>query len=261
MRLLGDPKSFFDGEIIEHRRDAMGPIQVVDFRRHRVLNFASIFEQSKIDRRQPYLPVHEYNRAMFLPIVYGEPTRVTVLGLGGGVMVSGLSHLLPESRIHAVELRQEVLNVAREYFSMPDTDNINVTIADARHALAAMEDASTDLIMADLYDANRMSTAQSGRRFVENCSRVLSDTGWLVINYHEPPEQNGPVFRQLRAHFSSLFSFQSKTNNTIIYCSRQPVELVSPAEPRFDVLEGRLPIGWRSLMKRMTRLSRATEEA
>lgn len=261
MRMLGDPKRFFDGEIIEHRRDAMGPIQVVDFRRHRVLNFASIFEQSKIDRRTPYLPVHEYNRAMLLPIVFGEPARATVLGVGGGVMVSGLSHLLPECEIHAVELRQEVLNIAREYFSMPDTDKIKVTIADARNALEEMAEASTDLILADLYNANRMSSAQSGRQFIKNCSRALSDTGWLAINYHEPPAQNGPLFRQLKGHFSSLFLFQSTTNNTILYCSKRPVELVLPDEPRFDVLEGRLPIGWKSLMKRMSQLSRETEEA
>ena len=261
MRLLGDPKKFFDGEIIDHRRDALGPIQVVDYRRHRVLNFDSIFEQSKIDRRTPHLPVHEYNRAMLLPIVFGEPERATVLGLGGGVMVSGLNHLLPDCEIHAVELRQEVLNVAREYFSMPETDNIKVTIADARHALLNMKEASTDLILADLYDANRMSTAQSGRQFVENCSRVLSDTGCLVINYHQPPEPNSPLFKQLRGRFSTLFSFQSKTNNTIVYCSKRPINLVSPDEPRFDALESRLPIGWKALMKRVSRLTRETEEA
>src|SRR5690606_34998140 len=103
--------------------------------RHRVLTFNTIFEQSKIDRRSPWLPVHEYNRAMLLPVAFGQPRHATVLGLGGGVMASALHHLLPACQVHAVELRQAVLDVAREFFSLPDSDRLRVTISDARNAL------------------------------------------------------------------------------------------------------------------------------
>ena len=81
---------FNKGEIVHHTRDALGSILVVDYRKHRVLTFNSVFEQSKIDRRYPYLPVHEYNRAMMLPAVFANPGHVTILGLGGGVMAGAL---------------------------------------------------------------------------------------------------------------------------------------------------------------------------
>ena len=84
---------FNKGEIIHHTRDALGSILVVDYRKHRVLTFNSVFEQSKIDRRFPYLPVHEYNRAMMLPAVFANPRHVTILGLGGGVMAGAFHHL------------------------------------------------------------------------------------------------------------------------------------------------------------------------
>lgn len=245
---------FNRGEIIHHTRDALGSILVVDYRKHRVLTFNSVFEQSKIDRQRPHLPVHEYSRAMLLPVALSEPAHATILGLGGGVTASALHHLLPGCRIHAVELRPSVLGIAREFFSLPDSDRLSVTIADARPALEALPDASTDLIMADLYNADRMSPAQAQRLFVTHCARVLSDSGWLVLNYHRTPDPEGPYFRQMKQHFAVVLMFRSKSNNTVIYASKQHFESLHSGDPALADLERRLPIGWHQLMARVSRL-------
>ncbi|GGE64543.1 spermidine synthase [Streptosporangium jomthongense] len=245
---------FNRGEIIHHSRDKLGSILVIDYRKHRVLTFNSVFEQSKIDRRYPHLPVHEYNRAMLLPAAFNCPRHVTVLGLGGGVMANAFLHLYPGCRVHAVELRRSVLEVAREYFGLPESDRLSVTIADARDALGNLPDASTDMILADLYNADRMSPAQAQRQFVESSSRVLGSRGWLVLNYHRTPDPDGPYFRQLRKHFAALLVFKSKTNNTVVYASKQPVEPLNPKDPVLVNLEKRLPIDWGRLMGRVSRL-------
>ncbi|WP_298451193.1 methyltransferase domain-containing protein [uncultured Marinobacter sp.] len=245
---------FNKGDIIHHSRDKLGSILVIDYRKHRVLTFNSVFEQSKIDRRYPQVPVHEYNRAMFLPAAFKRPQHVTILGLGGGVMASAFHHLFPECHIHAIELREAVLYVAREYFDLPDSARLNVTIADARDALSNIPESSTDLILADLYSADRMSPAQAQRQFVEACSRALSDHGWLVLNYHRSPDPEGPYFRQLKKHFAVLLVFKSKTNNTIVYASKQPFEAMHPKDPALANLENRLPIGWSQLMSKVSRL-------
>ncbi len=243
------------GDIIHYTRDALGGILVIDYRKHRVMTFDSAFEQSKIDRRRPYLPVHEYSRAMLLPVAFAQPRHVTVLGLGGGVMASALLHLLPDCRVHAVELRPQVLQVAREYFDLPHSANLTITISDARDALNQAPDSSTDLILADMYSSDRMSPTQAQREFIRQCSRVLSDTGWLSVNYHRTPDINGPLFRQLRGEFAVLLLFKSKTNNTVIFASKQPFEALQSKDPALIALEKRLPIDWRRLMARVIRLS------
>ncbi|MBQ0833665.1 methyltransferase domain-containing protein [Marinobacter sp.] len=245
---------FNKGEIIHHSRDKLGSILVIDYRKHRVLTFNSVFEQSKIDRQHPHVPVHEYSRAMLLPAAFIEPKNVTILGLGGGVMASAFHHLYPACQVHAVELRQAVLDVAREYFGLPDSERLKVTIADARNALSDLPDASTDMILADLYSADRMSPAQAQRQFVESCSRALSPSGWLVLNYHRTPDPEGPYFRQLRKHFTVLLTFKSTTNNTVVYASKQPFEAIHPKDPALANLEKRLPIDWSRLMSRVSRL-------
>jgi len=245
---------FNEGQIIHHSRDKFGGILVIDYRKDRVLTFDSVFEQSKIDRRYPHLPVHEYNRAMLLPAAFKTPQHVTVLGLGAGVMVGAFLHLYPECQVHAVELRQAVLDVAREYFDLPDSERLTITIGNARQALNDIPDASTDMILADLYSAHRMSPLQTESQFVENCSRALTPDGWLVSNYHRKPDINGPYFQQLRQHFADLFVFKSRTNNTIVYASKRPFELIHPKDPKLAPLEKRLPISWSELLRRVNRL-------
>ncbi|MBE95190.1 methyltransferase domain-containing protein [Marinobacter sp.] len=243
------------GEIIHYTRDALGGILVVDYRKHRVMTFDSVFEQSKIDRRRPHLPVHEYSRAMLLPVAFAQPAHATVLGLGGGVMASALLHLLPECQVHAVELRPRVLEVAREYFSLPHSTNLIMTIGDARDALGKAPDGSSDLILADMYNSDRMSPAQAQRQFIRQSSRVLGGSGWLAINYHRTPDINGPLFHQLRAEFAVLLLFKSKTNNTVIFASKRPFEALRTKDPTLVELENRLPIDWRRLMGRVIRLN------
>ncbi|MBW4935157.1 spermidine synthase [Marinobacter sp. F4206] len=242
------------GEIIHHVRDTLGSILVIDYRKHRVLTFNSVFEQSKIDRRRPYLPVHEYNRAMMLPAAFASPRHVTILGLGGGVMAHAFHHLYPDCHIHAVELRQAVLDVSREFFELPRSDRLTVSIGDARNALEQLPDASTDMILADLYNADRMSPAQAQRMFINHCARVLTPAGWLALNYHRTPDPEGPYFRELRKRFPVLLMFRSKTNNTVIYASKKPFEALHERDPALLALEKRLPIDWRKLMAKVSRL-------
>jgi spermidine synthase len=240
---------------VHFARDDLGGILVIDYRKHRVMTFDSVFEQSKIARRHPHLPVHEYSRAMLLPVAFNQPAHVTILGLGGGVVANALLHLLPECQVHAVELRQAVVDVAREYFDLSESPRLNVTIEDARNALETLPDGQTDLILADMYSAERMSPVQVQREFIKQCSRVLSDSGWIALNYHRTPDLNGAFFKQLQGEFAVVLAFKSKTNNTVIYGSKKPVELPASRDPRLINLEEALPIDWRGLMARVIRLS------
>lgn len=243
------------GDIIHFVQDALGGILVVDYRKHRVMTFNSVFEQSRIDRKRPHLPVHEYSRAMMLPVAFANPQHTTILGLGGGVMANALIHLLPECQVHAVELRQAVVNVAQEYFGLSSSPRLAVEVNDARHAIAAMPDDHTDFVMADMYSADRMSPTQVQREFIKQCSRVLRPHGWVSLNYHRTPDLNGSFMRQLRGEFAVLMLFKSKTNNTVIFGSKQPFELLHSQSPRLKALENALPIDWRHLMTRVIRLT------
>lgn len=246
------------GDIVHVANDRYGNILVIDDRKHRILSFDSVFEQSKILRSAPRVPVHEYNRAMLLPLAFSTPARATVLGLGGGALASGLFTLLPDSRIDVYELRQKVADIARDWFSLPESDRLTVTIADARLAVDELPEASTDMILTDLYSADRMSPAQSQRQFIKACSRALTATGWLALNYHRMPEPEGNLIRELKRQFPLLLYFKSRTNNWVIYGSKRDSDPWNLDTAHLKNLEARLPIGWRKLASKLSRLSPAT---
>lgn len=51
-----------------------------------------------------------------------------------------------------------------------------------------------------------------------------------------------------------VLAFKSKTNNTVIYGSKKPIELLANKDTRLIELEEALPIDWRRLMARVIRL-------
>lgn len=243
------------GDIVHVASDRYGNILVIDDRKHRMLTFDSVFEQSKVLRASPHVPVHEYNRAMLLPLAFTEPGHVTVLGLGGGALAHGLYRLLPDSHIQVFELRRRVVDIAYEWFSLPRAERLPVTVADARLAIEEQPEASTDMVFTDLYSADRMSPAQSQRQFIRACSRALNSEGWLVLNYHRMPEPGGNLLRELKRQFPVLMVFKSKTNNWVIYGCKRAFDPWAVSSSRFSELEKRLPVGWAKLMKRMGMLA------
>src|SRR5690554_5328587 len=158
-------------DIVYVTRDNYGNILVIDDRKHRILSFDSVFEQSKILRATPQVPVHEYNRAMLLPVAFTTPARVTVLGLGGGVLAHGLFTLLPEALIDVYELRRKVTEIARACCALPESDRLRIHVADARVAVDQLPPAGTDMILTDLYNADQMSPARSEEHTSELQSR------------------------------------------------------------------------------------------
>src|SRR5262249_21924672 len=96
------------GDIIYRTSDAWGDILVIDDEHYRNLTFDSIYEQSRMDRRNPHSLVYQYTRAMMLVLAFIKPRHATILGLGGGCLLRSLYHVLPKCELHTIELRQRV---------------------------------------------------------------------------------------------------------------------------------------------------------
>lgn len=215
-------KSMIGGQLVHRQRDDWGELLVLDQRRRRILTFGTAFEQSAMDREQPSLLVHDYARAMMLVLAWCQPRSATLLGLGGGSLVRALAHHFPELDIEAVELRQAVVDIARQWFGLPEGDTVRIHTADAGLHLQQMAETSTDLILADLFSAHGMSAAQTGPGFLHHCRRVLTDQGWLVVNLHGLPEEMDPIVRGMQSLFAEVFLCPVQGGNDIYFASVQP---------------------------------------
>lgn len=247
-------RNFFNDSIVYQTTDRWGDIVVIDHRHYRNLTFNSIYEQSSMDVHNPHILVHEYTRAMMMVLAFIKPHHATILGLGGGCLLRSLCQMLPTCELHAVELRQRVYDVASEFFGIPISKKVTITISDAKQQLKDTDDNSTNVIFADMYSAYHMNPFQMQKRFFDQCYRVLSSNGWLVINYHEIPLLNRSFLQYLHDLFAEVFVCVIPGGNSILYASKYRIDALYSFEEAVTVLEKKLGIKLIHLFKRLTRL-------
>ena len=110
-----------------------------------------------------------------------DPKRVLVLGLGGGSVVKRMWRDYPEARVDAVELDTAVVEIAREYFAVPDDERIRVFTGDGREFLESATDLY-DLIVVDAFDDDEVPHRLVTEEFMRLARDCLTEGGVLTYN-------------------------------------------------------------------------------
>ena len=116
MRLYGD------GRLVHQAQSDEGVIEVVDSGDSRSLHFGTHPRQSSMRISDPAYLDLSYTQAMMGALLLNPvPRRVLIVGLGGGSLVKFLLHHFPRCQIDVVEYRQDVIDVAHQFFGLPVT--------------------------------------------------------------------------------------------------------------------------------------------
>ena len=247
-------KDEIEGRLIHRSRDDWGEIWVVDHGDHRKLLFGSPFEQSCLDLAAPWRPVHEYARAVLLALGYVQPDDVLMFGLGGGVLVHAIQHCFPDAHFQVVELREQVVDIAREYFSLPQSENVVIRVDDVRHVLREMASDSADLLITDLFHHSTMHPLQRQGKFFAHCRRILRENGWLAINCDHLDDPLGADLRVLCRYFPTVLMFESEDGNQIVLAGKTCPEDSDLAPNRWLELESRLGLPLMAMSRRLKRI-------
>ena len=171
------------GKILHRTRDAWGSIEVVEDGAVRSLHFGTAARQSAMSLYEPDYLLLSYTRAMVTPLLFVEPpSRVLLVGLGGGSLAKFLLRHYPDCRIDAVELRPEVVKAARDHFGLPESDNLEVVVGDGTEFLTQADEACYDLVLIDAYDHAGMDPNLGERGALFGARRALCPGGALSIN-------------------------------------------------------------------------------
>ena len=201
--------------------DEYGDIAVIDEGDRRILSFAVGDEQSVQLKAQPHLLQHSYTQAMMLSLLFCQPKRVLLLGLGAGCMLSALHSFIPGVRISAVEIRQSVIDIAKRYFRMPGSKKIDIHCAEANEFLSAGMAKKVDLIMTDLYRDTGMDEVQVSKKYIDLCTAQLKVNGWLVINCWGASSDHLQLLDYLTADYADVRHCESGDGNLLIFAGRQ----------------------------------------
>ena len=144
----------------------------------RTLHIGSDTVQSSMRLARPNDLEVSYTRSMMAFLLFNpDPRDVLLVGLGGGSLAKFFYHRLPGARTLAIEVKPQVLDIARQYFMLPaDDDRLTVVVGDGADYVQR-EKLHADVIMLDGYDAESQVEALSTPAFYRDCARVLGESG------------------------------------------------------------------------------------
>jgi spermidine synthase len=159
-------------------------VEIFDRGNFRYLYFNTKFLQSKMAIDAPYLLLLPYTHYMMLSLMFiPNPKRILLIGLGAGSLVRYLSTMLPDCRIDAVDHSQEIIDLARSYFKLPETDNVTVHCRDGVTFLENRDDREPyDIILLDAFDELGIADVIYNRDFFTTCRNHLTEGGTLCSN-------------------------------------------------------------------------------
>lgn len=198
-----------------------------------------VFAVKRGDRNQtcmnldnPKRLVFPYVRMTFAGLlVHPNPSRILIIGLGGGSMPMTLAELFPEATIDVVEIDEAVLRVAEEYFNFQETENVRVVVKDARVHVkrSIVEGTSYDFIVLDAFTGDYIPEHLMTQEFFEEVKTILEDDGVLVSNTFSTSDLYDHESETYKAVYGSFINFKMPiTGNRVVIASKKP--LPSPDE-------------------------------
>jgi spermidine synthase len=239
---------------IHRSYDEYGPIQVLDDGNKRYLTFGTDDEQSCQLINQPHLLQHEYTRAILLSLLLIEPKHITVIGIGGGSLLTAFQQLVPDCKLVGVELRREVIRLAHKYFRLPKNENIKLHIGDGYQYLLEHE-IKTDIIAADMYLADGIDQQQLSEQFIAAAHKRLNQGGWLVLNYWLDHKMEEHLANVLHDHFDQIYLCETGGGNWVIFAGKVNVNKALINEDKIKPLSKAAGFSFNKFLKRLVVLA------
>ena len=211
--------------IVLEEYSAYHHIIVEDTDTHRLLRFNRDI-QTTMSLSDPYTGGFEYTHFFHTPVLF-NPTidRALFIGLGGGTGPKDFLNHYRDMQVDVVEIDPRIVEIAREYFHLPEHPRLNIVVQDGRAYLRRARD-SYGAIIVDAYASGGPYGAYlpyhlATREFFELVRERLEPGGSLVFNaVGAHGGMNANVIRDvtttLRHVFEHVYVFEAHTSiNTV----------------------------------------------
>jgi spermidine synthase len=162
------------------------------------------------------LPVY-YTQSMTAGLAYAEKLdSAAIVGLGGGRTAWYHHKSVPGLEMTAIELDPAVAEIADQFFSVRDEDNLDVEILDGRMWLAKNEDRMFDIIMVDAYRGPFVPFHLLTHEFYELVSERLNPGGVVVQNVEPSTMLFDSAVATIASAFDNLVFIEGQGNIVIL---------------------------------------------
>jgi spermidine synthase len=164
-------------------------------------------------------PYTRYFRGAINTFPESETLDILIIGLGGGAVVKELTNT--KHNIDIVDINSRVIELSKEFFELPTTDNFTYIVEDARYYIRHT-DKKYDLIMIDIVIGSEPSIHMVTEEFFTEGKNILKPNGILSTNamgWITNELQQPIVYKTLSSVFSNVTFSVSNTEGygSIVY--------------------------------------------
>ena len=144
-----------------------------------------------------------YLRTAFVSLAFVEkPSRVLVVGLGGGSIPRFLHKHYPAMQIDCVELDPEVIAVAKQFFGFVEDQTLKAYAGDGRQFIENVKQ-PYDLIFLDAFGADSIPYRLATREFLLAVRKALAPNGVAVGNVWS--RYSNPLYDSMVRTYQDVF--------------------------------------------------------
>lgn len=203
-------------------------VEVTEVDGIRQLHLGSKTVQSGMLVASPMVLVFNYSRALMYFLLFRNDIKdLLMIGLGGASVTKYIHGYCPDINQTVVEINQQVIDVARSHFFMPDNDEkLNVLKGDGLHYMENNQ-LSQDCLMIDGFDSNGIPDGFCTPDFFDMCYDVLKDDGVFLINLWGSDKNFDIYLQRIEQTFLGrvLVLPTGKPGNIIVFAFKDPVKL------------------------------------
>ena len=159
-----------------------GHPMVVHHRNALSLLFDDVTIQSEMRADAPDALVLGYTQSMMGVLLFKpEPTRVGMIGLGGGSLTKFCYRHLTRTTIEVAEIDPQVIALRRQFQIPDDNDRLQVHCLDGAHFVREARH-PFDILMVDGFDRQGQPASLCSQPFYDDCHGALAAEGIMVVN-------------------------------------------------------------------------------
>jgi spermidine synthase len=245
--LLICPASLAQADRIIHKEKSLyRNIEVKESNDRRCLVFAmrgADRNQSCMNLSNPDRVVFAYARMAFGGLLLNpEPRSILIVGLGGGTLPTVFAALFPEATVHAVEIDEAILRVAKQYFNFVESEKVRVFVQDARvyTKRAAIRNQQYYMIIMDAFTGDYIPEHLMTVEFLQEVQAILSENGVVVANTFSTSNLYHHESMTYQTVFGEFFNFKSSsTGNRVIVTTGKPLPSEEIIQSRANRLSGK----------------------
>lgn len=184
-----------------------------------------IKQKYQVDVKHLCCQHHSYILAGLTSVDQTKKLKNVVVGLGGGGLVSYIHNFVKNIRVTAIEIDPEIVKVAREFFNLPTSENLEIVVDDGLEYLnSADEQFQSILFDVDNKDL-KLGMSCPPKEFLdaeilEKVKLLLADDGIFILNLVCRDQENRTnALNSITRVFQNIFSYKLDEDvNEIFYC-------------------------------------------